>query len=59
MIHVLAVLQAAAAAASEELTFARVVEDIPHDPAAFLVYGLIAVSVGVIWKANRKPKAGR
>jgi hypothetical protein len=36
------------------LTIGEVLADIPHDPAAFVVYALIAGSVWLIWKANRK-----
>jgi len=44
------------ALAGDGLTFGKILADIPHDAAAIVVYLLIAVSIIVVWRANR-PKA--
>jgi hypothetical protein len=36
------------------LTLAEVLRDIPHDTAAFVVYALLAIFVGLIWAGSRK-----
>lgn len=40
--------------AEDGLTLAQVLADIPHDPAAFVVYAMLIVSGALIWKANRR-----
>lgn len=35
------------------LTWTGVLRDIPHDPAAFVIYLLTAVCAWVIWKGSR------
>jgi hypothetical protein len=39
------------------LTFREILADIPHDAAAIFVYLLVALSIVVVWRANR-PKSG-
>ncbi len=40
-----------------KLTLQEVLTDIPHDPAAFVVYLLLALFIGFIWYGSRaKPK---
>lgn len=38
------------------LTLREVVAEIPHDPAAFVVYALIAVSLYLVWRGSRRKK---
>jgi hypothetical protein len=47
----------AAESASDGLSIGEIIADIPHDPAAFLVYALILIMCWFIWKGSRaKPK---
>ncbi|MEX2608805.1 MAG: hypothetical protein WEA24_02580 [Gemmatimonadota bacterium] len=44
--------------ALQGLTVGYMLRNIPHDPAAFVVYALLAVFVGFIWHGSRnKPTA--
>lgn len=36
------------------LTPWEVVRDVPHDPAAFVTYALLALFVGFVWYGNRR-----
>lgn len=36
------------------LTIGDIVHDIPHDPAAFFVYALVALFIGLIWLGSRQ-----
>jgi hypothetical protein len=40
------------------LTLREIVAEIPHDPAAFLVYALMAVSLYLVWRGSRRKKGG-
>lgn len=40
------------------LTLGEVLRDIPHDPPAFVVYTLVIVFLGLIWKGSRGTKQG-
>ncbi|HSJ06913.1 MAG TPA: hypothetical protein VK936_09430 [Longimicrobiales bacterium] len=40
------------------LTLGEVLRDIPHDPAAFVVYTLVVVFLWLIWKGSRGTKQG-
>jgi hypothetical protein len=40
------------------LTLGEVLRDIPHDPSAFVVYTLIILFLGLIWKGSRGRKEG-
>ena len=39
--------------AQSGLTLREVIADIPHDGPAFVVYAMVLVSIGMIWRANR------
>jgi len=41
-------------AVQESLTFHRIIENIPRNPAAIFVYLLLAVSIGLIVMGSRK-----
>lgn len=46
-------------AAQGGLTLERVLNDIPHDAGAIVIYVLLAVFIGFIWYGNRhKSKSG-
>lgn len=40
------------------LTFREVVQNLPHDGPALLVYVLVALFIGFIWHGSRGPGAG-
>jgi hypothetical protein len=40
-------------AQQQGLTLRRVITDIPHDGPAYFIYGLLAVSLYVIWRGSR------
>lgn len=40
------------------LTLSEVLSDIPHDPAAIVVYLMLAGSVLLIWRSGRTKKPG-
>jgi hypothetical protein len=40
-------------AQQQGLTLRRIITDIPHDGPAFFVYGLLAISIYVIWRGSR------
>lgn len=49
----------ATAGAGDGLTLTQVVRDIPHDPAAFVVYALVIGSVAlVVWAGRNRPDSG-
>jgi hypothetical protein len=41
---------------SEGLTFSKLLQDIPHDLPALVVYVLIAAFAGMIWLGNRSKR---
>ncbi|HEX7118375.1 MAG TPA: hypothetical protein VF212_06285 [Longimicrobiales bacterium] len=41
------------------LTLGEILGGIPHDPAAILLYTLTAISLYLIWRANRQRPQGR
>lgn len=41
----------------EGLTFGEVISNIPHDAAAIVIYVLIAVFIGFIWRGSRSSNA--
>jgi hypothetical protein len=45
--------------ASEGLTLERVLQDIPHDAGAFIIYALAAAFIAFIWYGNRQQAGGR
>ena len=54
-----ALLMAAQAASGDDgLTFAEVVANVPHDPAAVFTYILLVVTFGSIFWVGRPRKAG-
>lgn len=54
---IIAGLVQAAGTGSDGLSLTEVIADIPHDPAAFVVYALLFVMCWFIWKGSRsKPK---
>ena len=40
-------------AAQSGLTLHEIIADIPHDGPAFVVYAMLLVFIGMIWRASR------